>query len=177
VQESQSRGLGVATPSDFGLWGVAGWVVKYYYNLIMYRKYVRKWWLLKRNRKMCPEVAVNGQFLPGKSKLFLNCLKIEIFQKFAWKSRNSSKICLEKSKFFKNLPAWIKSKFFVKLSEKNRNFSEIWLEKSKIFWPVSQWRFYIGARGAKPQITKKEGFSPQIPRVVHNFFARFVTLT
>src|SRR6218665_2378813 len=26
---------------------------------------------------------------------------------------------------------------------------------------VSQWRFYIGARGAKPpQITKKEGFSP-----------------
>src|SRR6218665_1195308 len=29
---------------------------------IMYRKYVRKWLLLKRNRIICPEVAVNGQF-------------------------------------------------------------------------------------------------------------------
>src|SRR6218665_322394 len=42
-----------------------------------------------------------------------------------------------------------------------------------------QWRFYIGAKGAKPpQTTKNEGFSPpKIPRVVHNFFARVVTLT
>src|SRR6218665_3640288 len=30
--------------------------------LIMYRKYVRKWLLLKRNRIICTEVAVNGQF-------------------------------------------------------------------------------------------------------------------
>ena len=60
--------------------------------LIMYRKYVRKWRLLKRNRIICPEVAVNEQFLPGKSnffklpeksKFFENLPeKIEIFQKF-----------------------------------------------------------------------------------------------
>src|SRR6218665_2240362 len=31
--------------------------------LIMYRKYFRKWLLLKRNRIICPEVAVNGEFL------------------------------------------------------------------------------------------------------------------
>ena len=30
----------------------------------MDRKYVRKWWLLKRSRIICPEVAVNDQFLP-----------------------------------------------------------------------------------------------------------------
>ena len=62
----------------------------------MYRKYVRKWWLLKRNRIICPEVAVNGQFLPGKSNNFLNCLKLflklppksENIWKFAWKNRN-----------------------------------------------------------------------------------------
>ena len=56
--------------------------------LVMYRKYVRKWWLLKRNRMICPEVAVNEQFLAGKSKFFLNMSeKIEIFRKFAWKNR------------------------------------------------------------------------------------------
>src|SRR6218665_1788806 len=36
--------------------------------LIMYRKYVRKWLLLKRNRIICPEVAVNGQFFAWKIK-------------------------------------------------------------------------------------------------------------
>ena len=30
-----------------------------------------KWWLLKRNRIICLEVAVNGQFLPGNSNFFL----------------------------------------------------------------------------------------------------------
>ena len=35
-------------------------------SYIMYWKYVRKWWLLKRYRIICPEVAVNEQFLPGK---------------------------------------------------------------------------------------------------------------
>jgi len=34
--------------------------------LIMYRKNVRKWLLLKRNRIICPVVALNEQFLPGK---------------------------------------------------------------------------------------------------------------
>ena len=53
---------------------------------IMYRKYVRKWWLLKRNRIICPEVAVNGQFVHGKSKSFVKLLvKIESFRKFAWR--------------------------------------------------------------------------------------------
>jgi len=52
---------------------------------------------LKRNRKICPEVAVNEQFLPGKSKLCLNCLKKSTF----------FKICLKKLKFFTNLPGKI----------------------------------------------------------------------
>src|SRR6218665_2249451 len=38
--------------------------------LIMYRKYVRKWLLLKRNRIICPEVAVNGQFFAWKIEFF-----------------------------------------------------------------------------------------------------------
>jgi len=91
--------------------------------------------LLKRNRIICLDIAVNGQFLPGKL-IFLYCLKklkffkhlpgkIEIFQTFAWKNWDFSKICLEKSKFLVKLP-W-----------KNRNFSEICLEKSKFCWPGS----------------------------------------
>jgi len=52
--------------------------------LFMYRKYVRKWCLLKRNRIIFPEIAVNGQFLPGKSKFFVKLPeKFEIFWKFA----------------------------------------------------------------------------------------------
>ena len=43
--------------------------------LIMYRRYVRKWWLLKRNRIICPEAAVNGQF----------CLENWNFCEIAWK--------------------------------------------------------------------------------------------
>src|SRR6218665_2612721 len=39
--------------------------------LIMYRKYVRKWLLLKRNRIICPEVAVNGQFFCLENRIFL----------------------------------------------------------------------------------------------------------
>ena len=42
----------------------------------------RDFW--RENRIICPEVAVNGQFLPGRSKVVLNCLR--------------------KSKFFGNLP-------------------------------------------------------------------------
>jgi len=86
---------------------------------------------LRRNRKNCQEVAVNEQFLPGKSKLFLNCLKkstffenlpgkIEIFQKFAWRNQNFSKMCLEKSKFFVKLPE--KIEISQKFAWKNRNF-------------------------------------------------------
>src|SRR6218665_506276 len=38
--------------------------------LIMYRKYVRKWLLLRRNRIICPGVAVNGQFFALKIEFF-----------------------------------------------------------------------------------------------------------
>jgi len=59
---------------------------------------------LKRNRKICQEVAVNEQFLPGKSKLFLNCLKkSKFFENLPEKSTFFENL-LGKSKFFKNLP-------------------------------------------------------------------------
>ena len=57
--------------SQGGSWR-RGRVVKYILYLIMNRKYVRKWWLLQRNRIICPEIAVNSQFLPGKSIFFGN---------------------------------------------------------------------------------------------------------
>ena len=71
---SRSIGVGVSWPQDFGLEvvEVAGgrggsWlVVKHYYKymyLIMYRKYVRKWWLFKRNRIICPEFSFKWQIL------------------------------------------------------------------------------------------------------------------
>ena len=83
------------------------WMNEY---LIMYRKYVRKWWLLKRHRIICPEVhvAVNEQFLNGKSKFFVKFHeKIKFLLKFAWKNRIRFKITMEKSKFFENLPGKI----------------------------------------------------------------------
>ena len=97
-----------------GSWG--SWTVrKRLLYLILYRKYmymyVRKWWLLKRNRIICQEVAVNGQFLPGNSNFF----------KFP-----------EKSKFFGNLPG--KSKFLSEIAWRNRHFSEICLEKLNFFY-------------------------------------------
>ncbi len=58
----------------------SGNVIISYYVL----KYVRKWCLLKRNKIICPEVAINGQFLPGKSNFFVKLP--------------------EKAKFFRNLP-------------------------------------------------------------------------
>src|SRR6218665_319347 len=72
--------------------------------LIMYRKYVRKWSLLKRNRIICLEIAVNSQFLPGKSKVFVKLPeKIEICQKFARKLNFFVKFP-NRSKFVENLP-------------------------------------------------------------------------
>ena len=73
-------------PLNFGLeggsWGSEDWLWtcrEILFYLIMYRKYIQKWWLLKRNRKICPEVhvAVNEQVLPGKSNFF---------KTFAWKN-------------------------------------------------------------------------------------------
>ena len=75
--------VGGLDPQDFGQrgsWGgrmgVAGGVVgawtgrKILLYLIMYRKYVRKWLLLKRNRIICQEIAVNGQFFAWKIEFF-----------------------------------------------------------------------------------------------------------
>ena len=63
---------------------------------------------MKRNRIICPGVAVNGQLLPGKSKFL-----VKLFEKY----RNFSKIRLEKSiscvklpekiNFLENLPGKI----------------------------------------------------------------------
>jgi len=82
---------------------------------LAYRKYVPKWWRLNRNRIICPDVAVNGQFLPGKSDFFSIAWKILIIRKFAWKNR-----------------------IFLKIAWKNRHFLKICLEKSIFFYPESR---------------------------------------
>jgi len=103
--------------------------------LIMYRKYVRKWWLLKRNRIICPK---------SNCKWAIFALKIDLF-KLSERNWNFSKICLKKWKFSENLPwkieifwkfSW-KRWIFLKIPWKNRNFSEICLEKSTLCWPGS----------------------------------------
>jgi len=82
------------------------------HSTLINRKYVRKWRLFKRNRIICLEVAVNGQFLPGKL-IFL----------IAWKSQNFLEICLEKSNFF------------VKSPEKIELFGEICMKIEFFFNP------------------------------------------
>ena len=101
----QSWGLGGHDPQILGR---RSWGRKILLNLIMYRKYARKWWLLKKNRIIRPEVAVNEQCLPGNSTFSSLPGKIEIFQKFAWKNRNFLWNCLKKWKFLRNLPGEIK---------------------------------------------------------------------
>ena len=121
-------GQRVVGRSQGGLQGVVG-VVNGLWNIIIscHVQECLKEVTLKRNRIICPEVVVNDQFLPEKSKfVFKLPEKIKTFQKIAWKNRNFLKICLEKAKFFKNLP-W-KSKIFCEIAWKNRNFSEICLE-------------------------------------------------
>src|SRR6218665_701700 len=78
---------------------VAGWVAggsleswtgrEILLYLIKYRKYVRKWLLLKRNRIICSEVAVNGQIFAWKIEFF-NCLKKSKFPKIC---RQNSIFC------------------------------------------------------------------------------------
>src|SRR6218665_882321 len=52
----------------------------------------------------------------------------------------------------------------------SRCLSENFLITLKNYY-LTQWRFYIGARRAKPpKSRKKKNLPPQIPRVVHNFF-------
>src|SRR6218665_1335578 len=101
IQGRQSWGLRVAAPIFLagGHVGVGGrasggslgsWTGReILLYLIMYRKYVRKWLLLKRNRIIWPEVAVNGHFFAWKINFF-NCLKKSKF----------SEICLQNSIFF-----------------------------------------------------------------------------
>jgi len=123
LQEHQSWwGWGSRPPPQFWAGGVAGWsqggreglwtgreILLY---LTIYRKSVKKWWLLKRNRIICQEVAVNGQFLPEILFKKLNCLKNRKFSKnFPGKSKFFSEIAWKKSKFFVNLPGKIE-KFF-----------------------------------------------------------------
>ena len=73
--------------------------------LIMYRKYAWKWLLLKRNRIICPEVAVglNGQCFAWKIDFF-NCLKKSKFSEIFL--QNSISFCKIAWKFW-NLPVEI----------------------------------------------------------------------
>ena len=55
---------GFATPRFWAGGRRGSWTGHKILYLIMHRKYVRKWLLLKRNRMICPEIAVSSQFLP-----------------------------------------------------------------------------------------------------------------
>ena len=96
----QSWGIvGVTTPR---FWAGVSWMGREtLLHLIMYRKYVRKWWLFKRNRIICLEFSCKWQILYGYNNRFFQAnfkkisnfpakqfaWKIEIFRKFAWKNR------------------------------------------------------------------------------------------
>ena len=95
-------------PTDFGQGG-RGRVINYYYILSC----TGKWWLLNRNKIICQEVAINGQFLPGNSNVFKIVWKIGNFRKFAWKNQI----------------------FLVKLPDKIKDFRKFALKNQKIFRP------------------------------------------
>ena len=112
-------GLG-SRPPDFGQKGRGvvvggsqegrGRVEEYYYTLSCTGSMFENddlW----RDWIIFPEVAVNGQFLPGKSEFFVKLLEnIEIFWKFAWKNRNSFVKLPEKIDIFRKF-AW-QNQFF-----------------------------------------------------------------
>ena len=103
---SKIRGInpGGSRLPDFGQEGRGSREI--FINLFMYRKYVRKWWLLKRNRIICPEVAVNGQFFSWKINILLKLPeKVDIFRKFACKNQNFCVKLPEKIKIFRKF-AW-----------------------------------------------------------------------
>ena len=107
-------------------------------------------WLLKRNWIICPEIAVNIQFMPGKSKFFKITLKklkllkiwaekidffklpekIEFFLNVL-KGRNPLEICLEESEFLVKLPE--KIEILGRIFLENRNFLWTCLKISKFF--------------------------------------------
>ena len=105
---------------------------------------------MKRNRIICPEIAVNSQFCLENLNFLWNSLKIRIF----WE------ICLEKSKFFVKLPekigilpweidflceiAW-KNRFFSEISLENRNILGNCLKKSKFFENFT-WKIEISVK-------------------------------
>src|SRR6218665_1490589 len=91
-RDSQILGRGVTGRVAGG--SLESWTGREILYLIMSRKYVRKWLLLKRNRIICPEVAVNGKFFAWKIEFFI-CLKKSKF----------SEICLQNSIFFCKI-AW-----------------------------------------------------------------------
>ena len=124
----QARGVnpgdwGVTTPRfcPRGSWWVTegSWTSReILLYLIMYRKFFRNWWLLKRNRIICSEVALNEHFFPGKSIFFKNSMKKSI----------CFKILPGKNKLFGNFPGKID---FFKLPEKSKfanNDSEMLLK-------------------------------------------------
>src|SRR6218665_1514153 len=66
-------------------WAGGSWNIIYYYAQEVCLEVVT--W--KRNKIICQEVAVNDQFLPGKSKFFVKLPeKIKIFWKFVIKKSN-----------------------------------------------------------------------------------------
>ena len=91
--------------------------------LIMYRKYFQKWWLLKRNRIICPEIAEIANFcLENRYFLEICHEKSEFCIKLPEKNRNISQICPEKLIFLWNC------------LKQNRNFSEIFLKNWNFLW-------------------------------------------
>src|SRR6218665_190038 len=109
-------------------------MIKYYYILSCTGSMFESGGLLKRNRIIWPEVAVNSQFLVGKSKFsvkspkkskFFGNLpwKINIFCEITSKNQNFSEMCPEKS-------------IVCEIARKNRNFSKSLLE-NQIFWEIA----------------------------------------
>ena len=66
----------------WGLWGL--WTGG---EILLYRKYVRKWWLFKRNRTICPILSKwLNKFLENRIILDILPGELEIFRKFTWKN-------------------------------------------------------------------------------------------
>ena len=108
---SEGRGVNPggwgSRPPDFGQGGSWGsWTGrKILLYIIIYRKCVRKWWLLMGNIITCPETAVNSQFLPGKSNFFVKLpRKSKFFGNLPWKIEIYCEITWKISKFYVNLP-------------------------------------------------------------------------
>ena len=117
----QSWGLG-SRPPDFGQGG-RGRVIKYQYILSCTGSMFESGDFWERNRIICLEIAVNSQFLAGKSNYFVKLPKnIEICRKFAPKNRFSVKLP-EKIKIFRKFSE--KIEFLVKFPNKSQFFGNL----------------------------------------------------